>query len=182
MGFGEPHIRLMFYLVELGFPRNPHISAYICGSSGWASVVVRPWKAGNYPPKRQLVRFRIVWMAFRIRDNHEMGRARAPTSLDVIATLRNNKAASLLHLSSVKVSSTKDLLNRQTCQGILCVSTYSPHSCTKKPKYEKLDTQHPEPSTQHTISRNRYNTVLRSIQISRVPGYANSGTKINEKS
>ena len=93
-------------------------------------------------------------MAFRVRENHEMGRARAPTYSDVIATLGKNKAASLL-LSSVKVSSTKDLLNMQTCQGIFCVSTWSPHSCTKMPKYEKLDTQHPAPSTPHTISRIR---------------------------
>ena len=43
---------------------------------------------------------------------NKMGRARAPTYSDVIATLGNNKAASLLLLSSVKVSSTKDLVNR----------------------------------------------------------------------
>ena len=52
-----------------------------------------------------------------------MGRARAPTYSDVTAPLGNNKAASLQFLRSVKVSSTKDLLNRQTRQGILCVST-----------------------------------------------------------
>ena len=55
----------------------------ICGSSGWASVMALPWKAGNYPKNRQLVRFRIVIrfrivrMTFCIRDNHEMRRARA---------------------------------------------------------------------------------------------------------
>ena len=49
--------------------------------------MVRPWKAGNYFKNRQLVRFRIVWMAFRIRDNHEMGRPRASAPSDVITTL-----------------------------------------------------------------------------------------------
>ena len=34
-----------------------------------------------------------------------------------------NKAASLLILSYAKVSDTKDVVNRQTCQGILCVPT-----------------------------------------------------------
>ena len=54
---------------------------------------------------------------------NKMGRARAPTYSDVIATLGNNKAASLRLLSSAKGGyySTKDLLNRQTCQGILCL-------------------------------------------------------------
>ena len=40
---------------------------------------------------------------------------------DAITTLGNNKVASLLLLSVAKVSSTKDLLNRQTCQRILCL-------------------------------------------------------------
>ena len=39
---------------------------------------VRPWKVGNYLKNRRLVHFRIVRMAFRIRDNHEMRWARAP--------------------------------------------------------------------------------------------------------
>ena len=42
---------------------------------------------------------------------------------DVITTLGNNKTASLLLLSFAKASSTKNLLNRQACQRILCVST-----------------------------------------------------------
>ena len=38
-----------------------------------------------------------------------------------------NKAASLLHVSFAKVINTKDMLNRQTRQEMLCVSTWSPH-------------------------------------------------------
>ena len=49
----------------------------MCGSSGWASVIVRPLKAGNYLKIGNFVRVRIVCMAFRIWDNDEMGRARA---------------------------------------------------------------------------------------------------------
>ena len=80
--------------------------------------MVRPWKAGDYIENRQLVRFRVVWMAFCVRDNHEMRRARAPAPSDVIATLGiiklllsysgHNKVASLLRLGPKKVSSTKD--------------------------------------------------------------------------
>ena len=39
-----------------------------------------------------------------------------------------NKAAYFLRLSFAKVSNTKNMLNRQTCQGILCVSTQSPNT------------------------------------------------------
>ena len=110
--------------MEPGFPRISHISAYICSSSGWASVIVRPLKAGKYfIIDRQFVIFRIVWMAFRIRDNHEMGalrwERRQPFHSDAITTLGNNNAAFILLLSFAKVSNTKDLLNRQTCHGIL---------------------------------------------------------------
>ena len=48
---------------------------------------------------------------------------RDPFPSDAITTLGNNQAASLLLLSFAKVSNTKDLVNRQTCQGVLCVST-----------------------------------------------------------
>ena len=51
-----------------------------------------------------------------------------PIHLDAITTPANNIAASLLLLSFAKVSNTEDLLNRQTCHGILCVSTQSPHN------------------------------------------------------
>ena len=64
----------------------------------------------------------MVWKAFRIRDNHDVGRARAPTYSDAIATLGKEKSASVL-LSSVKARSTKGLLIWQTCEGILCAST-----------------------------------------------------------
>ena len=43
-----------------------------------ANVMVRPWKAGNYLRNRSLVRFRVVRMAFCIRDYYEMRRAGAP--------------------------------------------------------------------------------------------------------
>ena len=44
---------------------------------------------------------------------------REPAPADAITTLGNNKVASLLLLRSAKVSGTKDLLDRPTCQGIL---------------------------------------------------------------
>ena len=50
--------------------------------------------------------------------------AREHVHSDAITTMGNSKAASLLCLSFAKVSNTKDLLKRQTCPGILCVSTY----------------------------------------------------------
>ena len=40
MGFEEPHLRLMSWLVGSGFPCLSHFSAYIFGSSEWASVMV----------------------------------------------------------------------------------------------------------------------------------------------
>ena len=46
---------------------------------------------------------------------------REPFLSDAITTLGSNKAACLLRLNFAKVSSTKDLLNRQTCEGILCL-------------------------------------------------------------
>ena len=49
--------------------------------------------------------------------------SREPFPSVAITTLGNNRAASLLLLSFAKVSGTKDLLHRQTCQGTLCVST-----------------------------------------------------------
>ena len=48
---------------------------------------------------------------------------REPSHSDVITTLGLIKAAALRLLSFAKVTSTKDMLNRQACQGILCVST-----------------------------------------------------------
>ena len=34
MGFEEPHLRLMVYFVEPGFPRISHISAYVTHQGG----------------------------------------------------------------------------------------------------------------------------------------------------
>ena len=78
----------------------------ICGSSGWASVMVRPWKAGNYLKIDNWSVFVLFgWrFVFGIIMRWE---GREPFQSDVITTLGNNKAASLL-LSFKKVSSTKD--------------------------------------------------------------------------
>ena len=73
--------------------------------------MVRLGKAGNCPNIG-------IWSVFvlfgwRFYSEYEMGQS------DVITTLGNNKGASLQLLTFAKVSSTKDLINRQTCQGIL---------------------------------------------------------------
>ena len=76
MGFEEPHLRFIVKLEEPGFPRICHISSYAAHQGG---LVL--WYGLGRPvitSERLLVRFRIVWMAFCIRDNHEMRRARAP--------------------------------------------------------------------------------------------------------
>ena len=75
-------------------------------------------------PQEVIVPFSYCLDGVHIRGNHEVGTARAePFIPDAIKTLENNRAASLLLLSFAKLSSTKDLTNRQTCQRILCVST-----------------------------------------------------------
>ena len=53
-----------------------------------------------------------------MRDNHEMGRARA-RNVRCRHDSGNNKAASHLLLGFIKVSSSKDYLNRKTCEEIL---------------------------------------------------------------
>ena len=87
--------------------------------------MVRPWKAGSYPKLGSWSVFVLLgWrFVFGIIMRWE---GREPSLSDVITTLgkNNNEAASLLLLSFAKVSSTKDLLSRHTCQGMLCVSTY----------------------------------------------------------
>ena len=70
--------------------------------------MVRPWKAGNYLNNRQLVRFRIVWMVFCTRDNHEMRWARA-SRLRCRHDPETNKAASLLPLLRLKASNHQGL-------------------------------------------------------------------------
>ena len=88
--------------------------------------MVRPGKAGNYPKIGDRSVFVLFGrhFVFRIIMRWE---GREPFLPDAITTLGNIKADSLLLLSFAKVISTKDLLNRQTCQGIVCVSTLSPH-------------------------------------------------------
>ena len=49
-----------------------------------------------------------------------------PFPSDAIRTVGKKKAAYLLLLSFANVINTKDLFKRQTCQGILRVSTESP--------------------------------------------------------
>ena len=57
--------------------------------------MVRPLKAGNYLGIGNWSVFRIAWMAFRIQDDHEMGKARAlPFRCHHDSGI--NKAASLL--------------------------------------------------------------------------------------
>ena len=65
--------------------------------------MVRPWKAGNYLRNRLLVRFRIIRMAFCIRDYHETRRARAHI-VRCHHDSGNNKAAAPLRLLRFKVS------------------------------------------------------------------------------
>ena len=62
-------------VVLIVLQRMPHVSRIIAHTHIY--VMARPWKAGNYLNNRSLVRFHIVWVAFCIRDSHEMGRARA---------------------------------------------------------------------------------------------------------
>ena len=83
--------------------------------------MVRPWKAGNYLKIGNwsafvLFRWRPV---FGIIMRWE-GREPFPFNCHHDSV---NKAASLLLLRFAKVSSTKDMLNTQTCQGIVCFST-----------------------------------------------------------
>ena len=83
--------------------------------------MARPLKAGNYLKMGNLSVF--VLFGWRFVYGIIMRWEGQPFLSDAITTLGNNKAASLLLLSVVKVSNTKDLLNRQTCHGILCVYT-----------------------------------------------------------
>ena len=61
-----------------------HYSAVQCITLRY--VMVRPWKAGNYLRSRQLVRFRIIRMAFVCGIIIKKRRARAASS-DAITTL-----------------------------------------------------------------------------------------------
>ena len=80
----------------------------MCGSSGRASVTVLPWKAGNYLKIGNWSVFvsfgwRFVFGIIMRRDGRE-----EPAPFRCHHDSGNNKAASLLLLSPVKVSSTKD--------------------------------------------------------------------------
>ena len=79
-------------------------------------VMVRPWKGGNYLRNRSLVRFRIINMAFCIRDYHEMRRARAHI-IRFHHNSENKKAASLLRLVRFKVSNRQRLAKQADLQG-----------------------------------------------------------------
>ena len=80
--------------------------------------MVRPWKAGNYPEIGKWSVFVLFGWRFVVGIIMRWDR-REPFLSNVIKTLGNNKASSLLLLGFAKVSSTKDLLYRQTCQEIL---------------------------------------------------------------
>ena len=70
-------------------------------------------------------------MPFHIRYNHERGKARAlPFRCHHDSGV--NKAFSLVLLSVAKVSNIIDVFNKQTCQVILCVSTYSPNKWRRR--------------------------------------------------
>ena len=77
VGFEEPHLRFVALLGEPKFPRVSHISAHAAHQDGlvlWYGLgrPVITSEVGNWSV------FVFVRMAFCIRDNHEMRRARAP--------------------------------------------------------------------------------------------------------
>ena len=117
MGFEEPHLRLMFSLVEPGFPRIYHVSALAAHQGG---LVL--WYGLGRPVVTSKVGSWLVFVLFGWRFVFGIimrWDGREPAPADAITTLGNNKVASLLLLRSAKVSGTKDLLDRPTCQGIL---------------------------------------------------------------
>ena len=86
--------------MEPGFPLIDHISEYAAHQGGlvlWYGLE-RPVITSK---NRELVRFRIVWMAICIRDNHVMKRARAPSPQDVITTLGIIKLSNSSYLSAL---------------------------------------------------------------------------------
>ena len=85
--------------------------------------MIRPWKAGNYLKIGNgsvfvLFGWRFVFEKIMRWEGREPFSSRCHNASGI------NKAAALLLASFAKVSNTKDLLKRQTCPGILCVSTY----------------------------------------------------------
>ena len=94
-------------------------------------VMVRPWKAENYLKIDNwsvfvLSRWRFVVGIIMRWEGREPFSSRCHGHSGI------NKAASLLLLSFAKVSNTKDLLNTQPCQGILCVSAESPNKWRRR--------------------------------------------------
>ena len=106
MGFEEPHLRLMFWLVQPGFPRISHISAYAVHQGGlvlWYGLgrpVITPPK-GNWSV---FVLFggRFVFGTILRWDGRE------PALVRCHHDSGNVKAASLLLLRFKKASITKD--------------------------------------------------------------------------
>lgn len=68
VGFEEPPLRFVFSCVEPVLPRIFHYPAYMYDSSGWASVMVSPWKA--YKAHRYIPGFDI---SIRERDDVVLG-------------------------------------------------------------------------------------------------------------
>ena len=105
--------------MEPGFPRISHISAYAAHQGG---LVL--WYGLGRPVTTSkeviLVRFCIVWMTFRIRDIDGNGKGVEPFPSRCHRDSGINKAARVLLLGYAKMSNTKDMLKRQTCQGIPC--------------------------------------------------------------
>ena len=60
-------------------------------------------------------------MTFRIRDNHEMGQVGA-LPIQMPSPLWD-ECSCFSPAYELRESNTKDMLNRQTCQAILCVYT-----------------------------------------------------------
>ena len=86
--------------------------------------MVRPWKAGNYPNIGNWSVF--VFFGWRFVSGMIMGwEGREPFLSDAIGFWEIIKLplSYQVLVSIAKVNNTKDLLDRQTCQGILCVST-----------------------------------------------------------
>ena len=83
MGFEEPHHRLMVYFVELELPHISQISAYAAHQGG---LVLR------YGLERPIIiRIEIIWMCFRmirlaffVRDNQEIDRTHEPPISEAI--------------------------------------------------------------------------------------------------
>ena len=106
----------MVSFVEPEFPRISHISE-LYGLSGWAIVKIRPRKACIYPNWYKLYGFRMIRLAFYIRDSREIDRGHVSRISEAILGSGGieKKATSLLRLRNFVLS--EDLLKWQTCRG-----------------------------------------------------------------